>query len=359
MKKILPLFLFFVFTSLSAQQIIDNGKTPQNKEAGRILKLKNVLRIDVEGDDYYYNGVNTLQLDSSRNIYINDVWSSNQNGHLVKFSPEGQFLKDLYRQGEGPGEIQSGYDFFFSDKKVYVFDYMKIKIIVMEEDGTFVREFKIASASNYDFVGIFEDWLVFLRMDRPFERKKSRLYDVNNVIVFVSKNGQTKKDLYTFTNKQFFLASATGGGGMDWDPFMAIIGGDKLYVCSSQEYLIEALDLKTGEITSRFKRKYARIKHEIQDWEKMFSSKYSAPKRRFDNDIRELFYDGGNLWIQTSTEIEDKGQMFDVFDSTGRFLDSFFVKTKGTIEKIDGDYLYSSEEDEEELPCLIKYEIIK
>ncbi|MCJ7582981.1 MAG: BF3164 family lipoprotein [Candidatus Aminicenantes bacterium] len=359
MKKILPLLLFLAITSLSAQQIIDNGKTPQNKNAGRVLKLNEALRIDGEGDDYFYDGVNTLQLDSSGNIYINDVWSSNQNGHLVKFSPEGQFLNDLYRKGEGPGEIQSGYDFFFSDKKVYVFDYMKRKLIVMEEDGTFVREFKIASDSSYDFVGIFEDWLVFTRRDTPFERKTSRLYDVNNVIVFVSKDGQTKKDFYTFSNQQFFISGAQGGGNMDWDPFISIIEDGKLYVYSTQEYLVEILDLKTGQITSRFRRSYSRKKHEIQDWEKMFSSKFSAPKRKFESDIKELFYDGSLLWIQTSTETEDKGQMFDVFDSNGRFLDSFFVNTKGTIKKIDGDYLYSSETNEDDLPFLMKYKIVK
>ncbi len=358
MKKILFLLFFFAVLSLSAQQTIDNDK-PQNKNAGRILRLDEALHIAGDGDDYYYNGVNTLKIDTSGNIYINDVWSSDQNGHLIKFSPKGQFLKDLYRQGEGPGEIQSAYDFALDDNEVYVFDYMKRKIIVMEDDGTFVREFKTDSVYLNDFIGIFEDWLVFTRKDSPSGRKTSRLYDVKNVIVFVSKDGQTEKDFYTFTNQLFLISGTQGGGMMNWDPFMAIIGDGKLYACSSQEYLIEVLDLRTGQITSRFKRSYPRIKHEIRDFEKMFSSRYSAPKRRFENDIRKLFYNDGNLWVKTSTENEDEGQMFDVFDSNGRFLDSFFIKTKGRIVKIDGDYIYSSETDEEELPYLMKYKIVK
>lgn len=183
MKKAVSLLFFFAVLSLSALQIIDNGKIAQNKNAGRVLNLNEALRIDGDGDDYYYNGVNNMQIDTSGNIYINDAWSSNSRGHLVKFSTEGKFLKDLYRQGEGPGEIQSGYDFALSDKKVYVFDYMKRKVIVMEEDGTFIREFKIDSDRLNDLIGIFEDWLVFMRRDMPFERKTSRLYDVNNVHV--------------------------------------------------------------------------------------------------------------------------------------------------------------------------------
>jgi len=144
---------------------------------------------------------------------------------------------------------------------------------------------------------------------------------------------------------------------MGWDPFMAIVGDGKLYANSSQEYLIEVLDLKTGQLTSRFKRTYSRLKHEMKDYEKMFSSKYSAPKRRFENDIRGLFYNSGFLWVKTSVEDEEKGQMFDVFNSDGLFVDSFYVNTKGRIVKIDGDFIYSSETDEDELPYLMKYEI--
>lgn len=359
MKKGVLILFFLTVLSLNAQQIIDNPKTPQNKDAGRILKLNEALRIAGDSDEYYYNGVVSLQIDTSGNIYINDAWSSNDRGHLVKFSPKGKFLDDLYRQGEGPGEIQSMYDFALSDKKVYVFDYMKRKIIVMEEDGAFVREFKLSSDRLNDFIGIFEDWLVFSRKDTPFERPTSKLYDSQNVIVFVSKDGQTVKDFFTFTNKEFYIASAQGGGGMGWDPFMAVIGDGKLYTCSSQEYLIEVLDLKTGELTSRFKREYTRKKHEMRDFEKKFISKYSAPKKRFELDISGMFYDGGILWIKTSTETEDKGRMFDVFDTSGQFLDSFFVNTKGRIAKIDGDFIYSSETDEDELPYLIKYKIVK
>ena len=156
MKKAVLLLLFFAVLSLSGQQILDNGKVPQNKNAGRILNLNEALRVAGEGDDYYYNIVMNLQIDTSGNIYISDSQGTFSRSHLIKFSPDGEFLKDLYRQGEGPGEIQSFYKFALSDKKVYVFDSMKRKIIVMEEDGTFVKEFKIASDSSYEFIGIFE-----------------------------------------------------------------------------------------------------------------------------------------------------------------------------------------------------------
>jgi hypothetical protein len=184
------------------------------------------------------------------------------------------------------------------------------------------------------------------------------LYDIENVIVFVSKDGQTEKDFHTFLNKRFFVSPAQGWGMMPWDPFMAVIGNNKLYVCHSSEYLIEVLDLTTGEIASKFRRKYPRVRHKQQKWEKDFVSKYNAPKKRFEHDVEDLIYDRGRVWVKTSTKDEKKGDLFDLFDSKGQFLDSFYINIKGRILKIDGDFLYSAESDEEELPLIVKYRII-
>lgn len=358
MKKFVLVLFCVVLIAAFAQEIIKNPDTPQNENAGRVLKLKEEMRIDGEGEDYYHNGARELRIDKSGNIYICDSWSSGKRAHLLKFSPDGRFIKDLYKQGEGPGEIQSAYDFALSELEVYVFDYMKRKIIVMDETGEFVKEFKFTSGRFSEFIGVFKDWLVFMRRDTPHERKTSRLYHVENVIVFVSKDGQAKKDFYTFLSKQFYLSSAQGGGGMSWDPFVAAMGKDKVYVCHSSEYLIEVLDLNTGEITERFKRKYPRVRHEMREFEKQFISKFNAPKKKFDPDVMDLFYNHGYLWIKTSTEDEEKGSLFDLFDSKGRFLDSFYINVKGRILKIDGEYLYSAESDEDDLPLIVKSRIM-
>ena len=357
MKKLAPLLFFTVFIAVPAQQIRDNPKTPLNKNAGRVLKLIEVMRIAGEGENYYHNGANKLQIDQSGNIYLCDSWTSSRRSHLLKFSSHGGFLKDFYRQGEGPGEIQSMYDFSLNDSEIFIYDFMKRKIIVMDLEGNFKREFKNKFGSFFEPIGIFKDWLVFSRRDRPYELKKSRLYDVKNVVVFISKDGLIEKDFFTFTNKSFFISPSQGGGFMSWDPFISVIGDDRLYVCRSQEYLIEVLDLEKGKIVSRFKRKYPRIKHERRDWEKEFISKYNAPKKKFEPDIEGLLYSRGHLWVKTSTANEENGMLYDIYDMDGGFLDSFFINIKGRIVKIEGNFLYSSEADEDLLPCVVKYRI--
>jgi hypothetical protein len=358
MKRCISFLIFIFVLAAYAQEVIENPETPQVENAGRVLALEEEFRIDGQGEGYYYNGAIKLLLDESGNIYICDSWTSQQRSHLLKFTPDGKFLQDLYRQGEGPGEIQSAFDFALSGSEAFLYDWIKRKVIVMDQDGKLRGEFKTELVSLNDFIEVFKEWLVFSQREHPTERKTSKLYDVKNVIVFVSKDGDSEKDFCTLLNQQFYVSQAQGGGGMNWDPFIVTSGNDSLFVCRSSEYLIEVLDLDTGEITARFKREYPRVRHEQQEWEKEFASKYNAPKKKYENDIKDLFYDRGRVWVQTSTEDEDKGFLFDVFDTEGHFLDSFYINIEGRILKIDGDFLFAAEHDEEELPLVVKYRII-
>jgi len=334
-----------------------NPKTPLHPNPGRILKLAEELRIPGEGEGYYFEGARDLKIDSSGNLFICDSWSSARKAHLPKFSPEGKFVKDLYRQGEGPGEILSSFDFAVSGGDLFIFDNMKRKIVVMDTDGNFKAEFKKETSPFNELLGTSGEWLVFSRRDSPLERKTSRLYDVKNVLVLVSKDGKSEKELASISNRVFYISLAQGGGGMGWDPFEAIIGNDRLYVLSTQKYLVQVLDLATGKTVSSFKRDYPRVDHAARDWEKKFISQYNAPKREYENDVAALFFDGRCLWVQTSTESKEKGVLYDLFDPDGRFVDSFHVNLKGRVLRIDGEFLYASVPDPNDLPVLVKYRI--
>lgn len=334
-----------------------NPKQPLHPNPGRVLKLAEVMRIPGEGEGYYFEGARDLEIDAAGNLYICDSWSSARKAHLLKFSPEGKFVKDLYRQGEGPGEILSSYDFALSGTEIYILDNMKRKVVVMDTDGNFKAEFKKETSPFNDFMGIYEDWLVFSRKDYPLERKTSRLYDVKNAIVLVSKDGKTEKELCALAHQEFYISAAQGGGGMGWDPFEAAIGRDRMFVCSTQKYRIQVLDLATAKIVSSFTRNYPRVEHAARDWEKKFVSQYNAPKREYENDIAALLFDGKFLWVQTSTESKEKGVLYDLFDPEGRFVDSFYVNLKGRILKIDGEFLFASITDLNDLPNLVKYRI--
>lgn len=357
MPRMINLFLIVPLALFGVSQVRDNPRKPVHPDAGRVLGLVEVQRIKGEDQAYFFEGARDLEIDSAGNLYVCDSWSSARKSRLLKFSPEGKFIKDLYRQGEGPGEILSIYDFGLSGSELYLYDMMKRKIVVMDTDGSFKAEFRKETSPFSDLLGVWRDWLVFLRADHPLERKTSRLYDVRNVIILVSKDGKTEKELCAFTNQRFYISLAQGGGAMNWDPFHAVIGGDQMFVCSAQNYEIQILDLETAKVFTSFKRDYPRVDHVARDWEKKFASEHNAPKRNHENDVNDLHFGGGFLWVLTSTESKDKGFLYDLFDANGKFEDSFFVNLRGRILKIDGKFLFASISDENSLPLLVKYRI--
>ena len=92
----------------------ENPQQPVHPNPGRVLQLVEAMKIKGEGEGYYFEGARDLEIDRAGNLYVCDSWSSARRSHLMKFSPEGRFIKDLYRQGKGPGEILSTFDFAMS-----------------------------------------------------------------------------------------------------------------------------------------------------------------------------------------------------------------------------------------------------
>jgi hypothetical protein len=352
-KSLFPsLCLIIAFSMLSQVQA---GPARPGQE--RVLKLIEVMRIPGEGPGYVLQGVSTLEIDRDGNLYTCDSFSSGQKSHLLKFSADGRFVKDLYRQGQGPGEIESMYDFKVAGSDLYLFDFMKRKVVVQDTEGKFKAEYKRPDWAFGDFLGTHGDWLVFSRKNYPLERKNTGLYDIKHSIVWLAKDGSVEKEGLVFSNREFLISMSQGGGIMAWDPFTAVIGDGRIYVNSTQEYQVQVLDLTTGKVIHTLKREYPRIKHVARDREKSFVSRFNAPTRKYENDIAGLFFGGGFLWIRTSSTSKDKGTLFDLFDADGRFADSFYINLKGSVIRIENGFLYGSLLDADDLPVLVKYRI--
>lgn len=94
--------VLFILASLSlimelpAQAIIENPDKPLRKDAGRVLKLKEVWRITDEGGQFYFRYPEDLKISSDGHIFYADE------KELLKFSPDGKFIKNLYKKGQGP-----------------------------------------------------------------------------------------------------------------------------------------------------------------------------------------------------------------------------------------------------------------
>ena len=102
-------------------------------EAPITLKLKELWRISGDEEDEFLFGVLTqIASDEEGNIYLLDA----QLNEVMVFSPEGEYLRSIGREGEGPGEFRRPSDMFITaEGTVAVMQRMPGKVILLTTDG--------------------------------------------------------------------------------------------------------------------------------------------------------------------------------------------------------------------------------
>jgi 6-bladed beta-propeller len=341
--------VLFCAASLSAQEIIRNPARPVGKDPGRTLELLEVLRIKDTGDKFYFRGspggFTSLGMDAGGNIYV-----QNDKDQILKFTPEGSFVKNIVRGGQGPGEVSQYYVFLVGEEDVFIHDFGQDRIIRLTTDGRLIHQWRATRAYN-DLIGILKDGLVFSRSNNPpLEERKGKLMDVPHEILRVSLDGSEEKLVGTYPVLRFLGQ----GYAASWAPFYAALsdGGRYLFVNHTAEYEISMLDLDTGKIVKTFRRKYRRIPHVPFRGEAEFNKKYNF-KKPYDADIRGLYVLGDKLWVRTSTEDKAKGTLYDVYSYDGIYQDAFFLK-KNLISLQRGNLL-TWETDEEGIQSMVIY----
>jgi len=346
-------FLFIFSSVIFAQEIIENPEKPLNKNAGRILKLEEVFRITDESGDFYFRYPGDLKVAPDGTIFIAD------GEQFLKFSSDGKFIDNLFRKGEGPGEIREYFGYAFDKKGIFIYDFTARKIIHSDIEGNLIDEFRFKPESYNDFFGIMDEWFIFMKsVWPPIEERKYGLGDIKNTIFLISKDGKIKKEIYTFPKKAFFAPRAF----TSWASFHSVLSDDnkKLFFSHTREYLIKLLDLDKGKILRNFKRKYPRMKLKAKNgWEEEFHKKYNVPKIKYESDIQDLFITKGLLWVITSTKNKTKGILIDVFNKEGKYVDNFYINLEGSLMATDGDYIFVKEADEDENFQIVKYKVIE
>jgi len=352
MKRLALIFIliFIFFSVILAQEVIDNPEKPLSKNAGRVLKIKEAMSIVDEPGKFYFRSPSNIKISSDGSIFVSDYRGYN----FIKFSHDGKFLKNLYKKGEGPGEIQDYFEYALSQNEIYIYDYVKRKVICMENDGSLINEFKTYTEQYNEFKGIFRDWLVFMKRFSPYKRDKVQMYRVKNAIVLLSKDGKKEKESHVFLNKRFYVA---GSGMISWDPFDSVFDENSgyLYVSCTREYMVHVLDMNSGKIIRSFKRKYKRIPYEMSQDEEKFIKRVNAPRKKYEEDINRLHLFNGLLWVETSTKDEEKGILIDVFNNKGQFVDNFYLAFDGYLNSVQNNLIFVNESNEDGNIMIKKY----
>jgi hypothetical protein len=323
-------------------EIVSNPALPLHKNPGRTLKVREKLRIRDTGDMFYFKGPSFPDIAPDGSIFIKQI------GQLLRFSPEGAFLGDLVKLGQGPGEIEMPLGYLIEDDGIDVVDGSVNKIVHMTPEGRYLDERRL----DQEVQRLTRGWYVGLQSFRP--RISGVLADMPHNFVCAARPDGTAWKTYTFLGKYYQNQSVH----FPWDTprWVADAGRDLIFFSLTRKYGIKVLDLNAGRVTRSFSRDYASLPYVVPPKAKAVYAQAGVPTPDHSDDVLELFLPDPNLWVRTSTVDAEKGQLFDVFSAGGDFLDSFYVLVKGKILGIRGDTIFVSEEAEDGTIAVVLYQ---
>jgi hypothetical protein len=335
-----------------SQMTIENPAKPLAKDAGRVLKLAEAWRIRDDSGGFYFKYPHSLKIAEGGAIFLADA------EQFLKFSADGEFLGNLYKKGQGPGEIGGEFSFHLRGRDLFVQDMDSGRFWRADLEGRLRQPINLAGKDYRGFVGALPDGFLFLKTAWPPPNERTgKLMEIVHRAVLVGPDGSEHRDVATFRPKTF-LGPSSGGG---WDPDIMELSPDRtlLYAVHSRDYVVEVIDLALGQLVRRIRRTYPKVVHVEAESELDFRKATGAPKKEFESDVDELFPVEDGLWVVTSTDGKAKGRLIDVFDTEGRFVDSFFLGAGRMLLAAQDGVIFCQEKNEDETVTIVKYRIVK
>jgi hypothetical protein len=355
----------------SAQTIIQNPEKPLAKNAGRVVALKEVMKIADEGDQYFFKSPFNLKIAPDQSIFVQEQ------DHLWQFDRNGKFVRDYFKKGQGPGEMIYITNFDLTEEHIIMHAISPSKIMWISYQGQLAKEFTVPQKRSLMFLLFHKDVYFFNSYESPFGQGEPKFVDIPQNFAAFSEGAKELKPLMAFPIRVFIITSRSGGGGMLYvNSLISVFYQQKyLFLSHTSEYLLKLYDVETNEIVRVFQRAYKRVKappqkiDEKKGWMMIDGKKYfGPPAQKYSNDILNLFVDNGDLWAVTSTTDKNKGILIDVFNFEGKYIDNFHLKLpeKSTLSLGFGrpntvtvfkGFLYGIERNEDETFSIKKYRI--
>ena len=366
-RKTLVLLTFMIPAWVLAQQVVTNPEKPPHPQAGRILRLEKELSITDEQDGFYFKRPRNLQVAPDGSMFLQDE------DQLLMFDASGEFQKNLFKKGQGPGEVEQIIDYLISSDQITVLQAQPNKIVLLDRQGEFLREIK-PDQSFYRLFAIHGGRYYGAHNSRPqFEKlgDEPTIVDITWNIRIASDQGSVETTELNFPVKWFMqrIESAVIANYIV-DIVARPIGDRHLVIFHTQDYLLKLLDLDSGKVIREFSREYDPVKMKPDKTGQVETRPGTftlvPPVDRF-NDILNFFILGDQIWVVTSALSADKGFLVDVFDSAGRYLDNFYLPLQNSIKQaglsrhplcITDAHLYVVEYGEDDIPVLVKYRMI-
>ncbi|MCJ7579883.1 MAG: 6-bladed beta-propeller, partial [Candidatus Aminicenantes bacterium] len=254
-KHAFLVLLLITFSFISAQEVIENPEKPLNKNAGRVLKLEEELRITDESGEFYFSYPNTIKVAYDDSIFIND------SQQLLRFDKNGHFIRNYFVKGQGPGELTSVNNYVLTEDAIIIYDGRARRITWLNYDGELIKDFKIdLEVRLQDFLLFSNNTYYFSSRDHIITNEKPLVVDQPHRLFALTHNGKEISELIEFPVKMYLLSSQVRAVWRPISRFFTIdFKEEYLIVSHTQDYLIKIFDFGTQSVIRRFNREYKRV----------------------------------------------------------------------------------------------------
>ena len=366
--------------AVAADDVVENPAQPVTgpnaKKIDRTVKMTEVLRISDIGKDFFLKRPNKIRVAPDGSIFVMDRSQVN----ILKFSAEGKFITQIVKKGEGPCELINLYSYWLGKKGIISSGYMPVKLIEMDFQGKLINEFRV-NAHDYlfTFMGRFKGKYYFY-IDPIAGGNGLKVLQIP--LVFSDGKGVITKTGLTFQVKRVvhtakIIRRGTKGNSsteitmesVDITRFnYAVTDDGNMYLSTDDRYLIQQYDFEKDKVVRKFRRQYTPIPYTPNPKDDFVNSPdfNTLYKWELYTDVQRLLANGDSLWVITSTVDKTKGILVDVYNTSGKYIDRFYLqipnleypddKIMEQLYYYDG-FLYGIGMDDEDTPFIVKYKL--
>ncbi len=310
-----------------------------------VIELEEVWRVGGEDDDVLFGVVTDVITDSDGNFYLLD----SQLSEIQVYSPDGEHLRTIGREGEGPGEFRGAFNMVLQPSgNIAVLQSFPSKLVGLTPSGDPADAFTLPQAEGQGFKVLFaaqnagDDLAVVYGFNQPSESGFTQV----NILSMFDSAGSNEKRLFS-QESEMKVANAVISE-IEWDAFRnRWAAGRDGRVYSAVDYGVYSINVwgpdgKLAHVIHRDYEPHVRTqeqKDEVLELYKGFTRQIPIPNIKYVvednwNPVQRLFArDDGTLWVVPSRGAIDQPEgilgIYDVFDKNGRFARQVTLKGQG------------------------------
>lgn len=328
---------------------VPHVKNTTPAESSRTVRLDEIWRVGGDDGEILFGTVTEAATDPEGNVYLLDT----QLLHVQVISPEGNHLRTLSREGDGPGEVRRPRDVdYLPDGSIGLLELFPAKLIRVSRDGE-PRETLILGRQRGPQTG-FTSASHITHRGGTFLMAGQRLVQTEtgqDRVMYLCRLSETGEEIVRYRESTMTLNFEK----IHWverelSPsfFTAAVGPDgRVYASAAWDrYAIEvySADGSPERVIEREFNNRKRTEQELRRVNALYDASDRNSPYESTRDIEPSppvisdlhVYPDGMLWVLHSRSAEDRPdgvmQTYDVFDGNGRYVQEVSVACEGNPE---------------------------